>query len=79
MRLPRSSRIATALAALTVTALVPLCGVAQAAPSDTPPATSSAPESEGGDQAGAPKSDFRLLDVGNREGVLGLGILGGVV
>ncbi|MFI8854446.1 hypothetical protein [Streptomyces sp. 891-h] len=73
-RIPQLSRTATALAALTVTALVPLCGVAQAAaPSDDRGTTASAPvpyqevRSEGTPQ---------LLKLGDGKGLLGLGMLG---
>ncbi|MEU5836055.1 hypothetical protein ABZ820_20610 [Streptomyces diacarni] len=76
-RLSRSSRIATTLAALTVTALVPLCGVAQAAPSQAAVApAASAPAPSGGDQDGRSSTDQRPLKLGNREGMLGLGVLG---
>ncbi|WP_369205678.1 hypothetical protein [Streptomyces sp. PU-14G] len=76
-RLPRSSRIATSIAALTVTALVPLCGVAQAAPAHTPAATAaSAPAPSGGEQDGRSTTGNRLLKLGNRDGLLGLGFLG---
>ncbi|MGY1434652.1 hypothetical protein [Streptomyces reniochalinae] len=77
-RLSRSSRIATAIAALTVTALVPLCGVAQAAaPSHAAAApAAAAPAPSGGDQDGNAASDQRLVKLGNRDGMLGLGVLG---
>lgn len=77
-RLPRSARIATGIAALAVTALVPLCGVAQAAaPTPTSASTeTSAPTPSGEDQQGRTQNDNRLVKLGDREGALGLGVLG---
>ncbi|MGI5351320.1 hypothetical protein ACQEU8_24555 [Streptomyces sp. CA-250714] len=82
------TRTATTIAALAVTALVPLCGVAQAAPSDTPGTASSAPADHApGANGSAPAPGAHSQDgsrpqggllpkIGNRDGALGLGFLG---
>ncbi|CAL9392393.1 hypothetical protein [Streptomyces sp. enrichment culture] len=77
-RLPLPSRTAAGIAALTVAALVPLCGVAQAAeptPGGAPSATAPGQASSGTGQQGRPKKDQRLVKLGKNEGLFGLGIL----
>ncbi|MBQ0866331.1 hypothetical protein ACH4RA_28660 [Streptomyces smyrnaeus] len=70
-RFPHLSRTATTIAALTVTALVPLCGVAQAAPSDGRGTSASAP-APAAESSGLP----RLLELGDGKGLLGFDFLG---
>ncbi|MEU7318066.1 hypothetical protein [Streptomyces sp. NPDC007083] len=72
----RIPRTATTLAALTVTALVPLCGVAQAAPADDRGTTAAAPASSADRQDSRDQGGPRLVKLGDREGLLGLGLLG---
>jgi hypothetical protein len=79
-RLSRLSRTGTAIAALTVAALVPLCGVAQAAPSDDVTTSVSTPAPSADHQGGHPAAQpHRLLKLGSRDGLLGLGKVLGVL
>ncbi|MBO8196297.1 hypothetical protein ITI46_32350 [Streptomyces oryzae] len=76
-RFPLPSRTATTIAALTVTALVPLCGVAQAAaPSDTAPSASAPAPGAGSQDDARSQGGLRLPKLGNSNGALGLGLLG---